>query len=448
MEEKHELQNVNPWREVFSGIAWGFFLCYINLNFLSLQYILPLIGTMKIAYGFYQLRRENQYFRVALVLSAAHCARFIINLCILASPLALNEIVINISGIIGAGLTIALFLTFRRGVFAVDAAYRSNKKRDPLLGLTVLTIAMLILIFTPYRYSTLISLVFIVVYIGFLVPVVRIGDELFVLRPDYKKPEELMDPRKKHKVWVVIAGYCAACILFVTVTCIFANHKVPSSVKCSERQETVIRNELCTLGFPETILNDLSDDNVRLLKDALRVSTYDEEITFKNSDVMLATTIVTELPGNQIYYLEYMEWKKGNAFWNDGFTIWGADVFSLVEGKMLWEKGSTSYEAKMNRLTCEDVMTNSMFFGQQQERRITGQVCFPFYAKNARAYVFYEATLPPDAICGNSCLNYNHKGQPIQIPFAQPEQLILDGAIDFNQHYIFYQLEGFQEFEF
>ena len=53
--------DVTPWRRAMNRILFGMALCAITLNFWSLNYILPAIGTVLLLLGFRALRRENRW---------------------------------------------------------------------------------------------------------------------------------------------------------------------------------------------------------------------------------------------------------------------------------------------------------------------------------------------------------------------------------------------------
>lgn len=60
---------VSPWNEAMTRIAAGILLCGITIDFLSINIILPFIGSLLMLLGYRTLRDENGYFKAGYVIS-------------------------------------------------------------------------------------------------------------------------------------------------------------------------------------------------------------------------------------------------------------------------------------------------------------------------------------------------------------------------------------------
>jgi hypothetical protein len=146
--------------------------------------------------------------------------------------------------------------------------------------------------------------------------------------------------------------------------------------------------------------------------------------------------------------LVHFDWTDGKAYWQDGFTIWGENGIELLNGRLLYKINEVEYSAPIPRLKCEAV-TQYSFFGAQESRQISGAVSYPFASKEQRGYVFYRIQLPKDQLCGSNCLNYVHYNLPVQFPYSETEQQIINGKYFFDdnllQHYTNFFLKGYRD---
>lgn len=67
----------NPWRVAFTKVAWGFFFCFVNIQYYSLHLLLPLLGSALIVIGLRMTKRENRCFHVAYILAVVNCIRIV-----------------------------------------------------------------------------------------------------------------------------------------------------------------------------------------------------------------------------------------------------------------------------------------------------------------------------------------------------------------------------------
>ena len=77
---------VNPWDTPIRYIVWGVILTHIGLEFLYLQYLMPMIGVLLSYLGFRSLRRCGAGFRAAWALALAELVWQAVYLGLLVTP--------------------------------------------------------------------------------------------------------------------------------------------------------------------------------------------------------------------------------------------------------------------------------------------------------------------------------------------------------------------------
>ena len=65
-----------PWRSAMNRVLWGTALTTLTLNFLNLDTILPAIGIIMMVLGYRTLRRENNWFKTAWIITVFRAVWF------------------------------------------------------------------------------------------------------------------------------------------------------------------------------------------------------------------------------------------------------------------------------------------------------------------------------------------------------------------------------------
>lgn len=426
------LQSINPWHIPISYITWGLILTLFQLNFAYLQYILPVVGNALLYVGFRSLRKENGYFAVAWAISGV---RLLMQLVFLVGDVTPWFPWLKDNWLLSAcsfALQIALFLAFRAALNEVHRKAGVGQEGDPLLRAVIWLILMGLCALSPLSGSWL---AFIPLFIFFI----------FVVRAIYRVGGELGDAGYcltlapvEVSGRLVIGAYIAFCFLLALGCSAVASHATPEFAQRPAITESDTRERLRTMGFPADILDDVSDENVELLKDAVRIEASDEVLELR--DQLETTVVYVQTPGNVMWALEYFAWITGGAYWNDGFSIWATGNMELREGLLLYSTDGAEYAAPIPRLFSGSATQNSVFFGTQTNPVITGGVCYPFGAKEQRGYILYRMEFDYTWVNGNTCLNYAHAVSPITLPFQTAEQKILSGTTEFRQHVGMFQL--------
>lgn len=456
-----EIALINPWKQPFNNIIWGLITTSITLNLFMLQYILSTAGVVLLYLGFRNLRKVNRWFHITWILSTIRLVWHLVQLFIFATPFNLiyrdNKMIAFVITI----FQIAFLLTFRNGIHTVYKQANVIKRRDPILFLVVWTIIVAFIPLTPYANIWLIFIPLIIFYIIFISSLSSVGNDLSNAACEFISG----NVKKNHNIFTL--GYFACCLVLISIGCFFSNHIRLNMSPQTPRTESDIRTDLLDLGFPKDIMGDISDEDISRFSGAIHVQSYGDLLTFDSmfasnpinsrSEIIYsepsysglnATTIYVELPDNLIYAIEYFQWIDRNAYWHDGFTIFGQDDFELLNGVLLFKKDGVDYTAPIPSLACEIVASKSMF-NENVLKQISGAVSFPFHSDDQRGYIVYSVQLPKEKWIGSNCFNYVHYSHPFRFPYEDTEQQILKGSLLFRdnlqQHYTNIKTQAYRE---
>ena len=449
---EEEVRKTNPWSKPIGFITWGFILTTMHLNFLYLQYILPVIGVILIFLGFRSLRNENKYFKVAWLLSILKLSLHLGDLVWISTPLNIMDYPKFAIGSVMFPFQIALFLVFRAALKETSKKADRLMESDPLLWATLWTIAAYLIALSPLSNSWLIFIPMLVCYIFIVRSLYSIGDELddtgYVLT---NAPVKISN---RTFGWT----YFLIAFTVVIICSIFSNHLKLQSQEYFHPETTEARQHLLDLEFPAEALRYLSNEDVTMLSEAVNVESFSKLLMFdakrieheerygnniqithtyepgkKNMD---ATTVYIELPKNVVYVMQYFTWNGGRPIWQDGILISGetaADDKQIISSGLFYSKRDVEYTADFPRLVC-DRMTQQSMFGTYYPVLITGALSYPLGSEDQGGYVLYRYTVKADSDIYDTynIFSYVHLLSPLHIPYTRTEDLILSGAYTFE----------------
>ena len=466
---EEEVRLTNPWSKPIGFITWGFILTTLHLNFLYLQYFLPTIGVILIYLGFRSLRNENGYFKAAWVMAAFRIILHLADLITTAGPI-INGYPVLAAGTVMTGYQIAFFLIFRAALKSVYQKAGKKPESDPLLWVSVWTVAAYLIAISPLSQSWLAFIPMIIFYILIVISLESIGEELddagYVLR------------NARVNISNLAFGWTYFLIALVAVIgcCIYYNHLPLEPSAYQPPQTSEARQHLLDMDFPEEVLQYLSDDDVSLIsgaknieaisellmldptrvehKETEGISTYINVTEEPGKENIEATTVYMEMPRNVIYIMQYFKWQGGKPIWQDGIQIAGENQavdWQIVDSGLFYSRKGIDYTADFPRLVCDSMVQNGFFFGPSESVQITGAFSYPWGSKNQGGFVLYRYKLnyEGDTFATSSALNYLHLSSPIHLPYQNTEDRLLSGAYTFNdkkpQHYTSYDSLAYQQ---
>lgn len=466
---EEEIKKINPWSNPIGFITWGFILTTLHLNFLYLQYILPVIGVILIFLGFRSLRNENKYFKIAWLLSILKLLLQLIDLVWASTPLSIMDYPKLAIGSVMLPFQIAMFLVFRAALKETSKKAGRLMESDPLLWASLWTMAAYLIALSPFSNSWLIFIPMVVSYIFIVRSLYRIGDEMddtgYVLT------------NAPIKISNKIFGWTYFLIAFaVVITCsVFSNHLKLEAHEYSLPKTTEARQHLLDMGFPAEALRYLSNEDLMMLSDAVNVESFSKLLMFDAKRIeheerygnytqithtyepgkrnMDSTTVYIELPENVVYVMQYFKWKGGRPIWQDGILISGetaTDGKQIISSGLFYSKKETEYTADFPRLIC-DRMTQHSMFGTYYPVLITGALSYPFGSEEQGGYVLYRYTVMTDSDIFDTynIFSYVHLLSPLRIPYIRTEDMILNGGYTFEdmlqQHQTNYESMALRE---
>lgn len=457
----YKIYGHNPWRKPMSNIIWGFIFTIVTFNFLGLQYILPTVGVGLLYIGFRDLRKENKVLNVAWIFSIINMVINVLNLIYISTPMSVN---FKSNGWIVFILTVfqvSFIIIFREGLNRIFENAHIKPTRDPLLGLVIWKIIILICAITQLGNIWLIFIPLLFFYFYIFYSLYRLADDLLGI--NFRNSERIF--KISSKMFLLI--YMIVCTFIVGICGVVSNNIRLDSTEFITPELSEKRDMLIDLGFPEYILKDILDDEVDMLQDAIFVEYSKELLMFDYKEETIesnlggvtnistiqkpgknnleATIIYVELKDNRMYAFEYFDWKDGGAYWHDGFTIGGNVRLELINGRLLYENNGISYFAPIPRLKSRMAIESDLFGDEIKSDKITGAVNYPFGSDRQRGYVFYRLDIDKDRWAGAILLNYTHYSNPFRIPYAETEQNNLIFNDRLKQHYTNFETKAYRE---
>jgi hypothetical protein len=231
------------------------------------------------------------------------------------------------------------------------------------------------------------------------------------------------------------------------------NWKVKDTNEHSEVQE--IKNHLVSLGFPENILEDLSDADILLCKGAAKVLVETRQLPFNKGRVERTVKKYSGRTGiysKTVYDVKEMtvtgigvcltEEPEGDGDWqlihhfcwdiNPGF--YGTECIQIFPayrnehtrsysyvseptGRLLYTKDGVDYVSPYHSLGSEQYTSDNIIFGQRTNTDIFATFSLPDVGERQRGYVTYavEDNSEYSSII-DSWITYNHQESFLQYP--------------------------------
>ena len=444
---------VTPWKRAMNRVLVGLALCTVTLNFWCLNYILPSIGMVLMLLGFRTLRRENRWlgncFIITVIRSAYFFPTLILNTMLMQSTVYASP-VMPVLTVINIGLQFAQFFSLWRGLRAVQEKVGLPPSARGALALLV--------------WFAMLCFLGIIQYSGWIIAGAMITGYVFIIRNLWKLSRELdeagyavqVTPVKVPDRAVVIV---ISAVLFIGCACGYLfGGSYPmdwSEVDAAEHSGAEeIREHLLKLGFPEYVLNDLTAEDIAACDGALQivVDVYDHPVndgrtvttqeagepgsgvnwhyfttTVYDVKELRITGVGVQIPGEreQWIIIHHFLWTTNPGFYGtESIQLWpayrstkqGWGEAGDVTGRVLYDKGGTTYTAPYYSLGDHTFTYNSIFFGDQTSTDIFATFSMPRSGENHRGYVAYPIIEMQDGYITDCWINYTHQRTWMQYP--------------------------------
>lgn len=436
-----------PWRKAMNRVLWGTGLTTLTLNFWNLDVIMPAIGLILLILGYRALRNENKWFKTAYAISWSRIIWWLIAFTINVTVYSGES---DVSTFLAVGTYILLIPGFLMLVSLRNGIRSVQKKAGlpPHGGNGMLVWYLIIIILGIMNFNGIAVWGLIIAYI-------------FILRNLCKLPKELdeagytISPTPVKISDNAVKGIYVAAILVAMVLGYGFFNKYPMDWQPVQENTDAtareVRQELIELGFPEYVLNDMTNDEILACQGAtfvlVRYRDYDMEqgrgigtqeeiddglvalITEDKAERQMRTTYIgVKLGGERERWqiIHHFEWLVDRNFCGtEAIQMWpynqkGWNVSNGFTGRLLYDLDGTTYTSDYHSLGKVTYDTNGLaaqMLGQTSSTDVFATFSMPNKGSGHRGYVMYELSEMMDGYIISSWFNYIHQHNRFQFPF-------------------------------
>lgn len=435
-----------PWRKAMNRVLWGTGLTTLTLNFWNLDAIMPAIGLILLILGYRALRNENKWFKTANVISWIRIIWWLIAFAINVTVYSEEP---DVSTFLAVGTYVLLIPGFLMLV-ALRNGIRSVQKKaglPPHGGNGMLVWYLIIIVLGLINFGGISVWGLLIAYIFILRNLYKLSKELdeagYTISP---APVKISDNAAK-------GIYVVAILITMFLGYGFFNmypmdwQPIEGNAN-TEVQE--VRQELIDLGFPEVVLDDMTDEEILACDGASFViimqRDYDvdqnrgigTQVEIDNGKIALIT-IDQAVPQLRMTYvgikfgdereqwqiIHHFEWLDDRKFCGtEAVQMWpysqqGWNVSSEFSGRLLYELEGETYTSDYHSLGKVTYETNGMaaqMLGMTSSTDVFATFSLPNQGDRRRGYVMYELSEMEDGYIVSSWFNYIHQHSQFQFP--------------------------------
>ena len=374
------VQTVNPWREAIGRIVLGLCLTCFTLNFLYLQYLLPAIGALQLYLGFRALRKNNQWFQLAFVISICKVVFLSGNLILNTTPY--SGFLSSPRALLSTCLTLTLFPVFRQALRQAAGDVGQSMTRDPLLWATVWYGVLIALALFWAQPGWLVSIAIVYAFYRIIKSLLHVSEEL----ADWGYAVQAAPVRVTSKFLSLMYGISlVAAILACSLVFAHTSLEAEPIEQTFTIQEEDIRAHLLDLGMPQKFLDYLPPEELEQLSgaSACQYLPNDTKNTQMGNDPFTTSgTMVYLGDGKARFYVlaEYDDsadlfWQNLAEFANFHTVRWNGACY------LQYERAGTEYRTVVPVEENTETVEN-YFSGPSEETRIQARYSFPSGSKS------------------------------------------------------------------
>lgn len=435
---------VNPFSRHIRFIIIGLALWIIKLNFFNLNYILPLAGILLLMAGFRALRKENRYFSacfaVTLFLLAEFSETLIINTTIFHQEIYQSPLMIILT-IISTTLSFLLFFCLGMGIKVLQQKASLPQKTSSTVALIIWYALLYALALINYN-GIVIGVIMLIAFAGILISLHGISKELdeagYMLTPSvFKIPN-----------WAICSIVCLTIAVGGICGYTFFGKYDMQWQQLSPTKFESVKAHLSSLGFPDSVLNDLTESDLAECENAIEVKvksalhsanegrevvtqttlqgrkTYIRSTVYDQKELCI-TSVAVKLPTERTSWkiFHHFSWQITPSFYGTeciriipAYNILGWSNKGSLSGRILYDNGSMTYTAPYASLGTYTRTADDGFFTQSTSDDIYATFSFPHSGTNHRGYVCYIAAENQPGWMLSSWIDYTHQKNFFQYP--------------------------------
>ena len=391
----------SPFCRAMGLIAGGLAVTGVTLNFWNLDVLLPLVGTFCLLVGFRALRRVNGFLRAGFTCACLRVLLLFVELGQNAAVLretAAADMVSTALAFGSAAVQLVLLFCLWQGLLDMQRDAGITPPAAPAAGALLLWYILLYVAAALFASLSLLLGAYVVWYFYLVVRLKKLSKSMAAQGCAIKPVKERFSNFK------LVGSLLAA--LAVVIACgflFFGSYRMDWTPKETGTDAQVIeaRERLLALGYPESELNDLSDEDLLTCLRAERVvikeCTGSAYINYSNkpqtNDAFHLTIVAVQRPFDRLFVACHFRWDEGMRFYgteslafepHHDSNSWFAEDFS---GRVLYDgPDGATYTAPYI-----DPGTDQVNLGSWYENCFRQLYCadasFPNDGTNQRGYV-------------------------------------------------------------
>ncbi len=470
------VKNVMPWKKSMQMVLWSMALM-ITVKIPNAEYITLFISFLRTVLAFSGLRvlrKENKFFKTCYIISIVDLVVFFLSSVAgstIYGSLARNDIATYLSYIFNPLIMYLYIICLWTGVARVRAKAKLTTSKKSMAAMLVCYSVFVVFIWLRASISVF----------AFIPPAASF---YLLIRSLHKLSRELTAvgysvtpaPIKipDFAVVAVISG-----LLLVCMSCgyIFGNsYKTdwqPQSVTQNAEVEEV-KAHLTELGFPEGILDDITDEDILACKSATRVEVDENDEPFNNGRKVVekhqnSTQYKTvydkyelHLIGVGVQLSDENKWKIFHHFTvTDDTKFYGTETLMLVPdyeraiklwekssevtGQILYDENGKSYVSPYYFLGKKTLTQSSTLWGNNTYTHTFAEFSMPNKVSNRRGYITYTTQTANKYCRFSSELYYTHQKSWLQYPALTAAENPRAGGL--NSDGVFLRCQGYLQFD-
>lgn len=313
----------SPFCRAMGLIAGGLAVTGVTLNFWNLDVLLPLVGTFCLLVGFRALRRVNGFLRAGYVCACLHMLLLFVELgqnAAVFRETAAADMVSTALAFGSAAVQLVLLFCLWQGLLDMQRDTGITPPAAPAAGALLLWYILLYVAAALFASLSLLLGAYVVWYFYLVVRLKKLSKSMAAQGCAIKPIKERFSNHKLVGSLLTVLAVVIACgILF------FGSYRMDWTPKEASTDAQVIEahERLLALGYPESELNDLSDEDLLTCLRAERVvikeCTGSAYINYSNkpqtNDAFHLTIVAVQRPFDRLFVACHFRWDDGVRFY-------------------------------------------------------------------------------------------------------------------------------------
>lgn len=313
----------SPFCRAMGLIAGGLAVTGVTLNFWNLDVLLPLVGTFCLLVGFRALRRVNGFLRAGFTCACLRVLLLFVELgqnAAVFRETAAADMVSTALAFGSAAVQLVLLFCLWQGLLDMQRDTGITPPAAPAAGALLLWYILLYVAAALFASLSLLLGAYVVWYFYLVVRLKKLSKSMAAQGCAIKPIKERFSNHKLVGSLLTVLAVVIACgILF------FGSYRMDWTPKEASTDAQVIEahERLLALGYPESELNDLSDEDLLTCLRAERVvikeCTGSAYINYSNkpqtNDAFHLTIVAVQRPFDRLFVACHFRWDDGVRFY-------------------------------------------------------------------------------------------------------------------------------------